>query len=250
MTEVKTQFIDESRRLVVPGDMEQTLIYCTEQFIAIANDAIAKNGRFVVALSGGSTPKAIFEKICNPPYVDQIPWQKIWLFWSDERSVGPDDPDSNYHMAMKAGFEKMPIPKDHIFRMQAEEEIEKYAEEYNDIIETELGSKLFDLVMLGMGDDGHTASLFPGTEALNVRGKWVTPNFVTQKNTWRMTLTYECINQSANIVFYVLGEKKQDMLEKVLSPIAETNPFPAQLVGTSENPAIWIADQAAAQKIP
>lgn len=249
MTEIEKHFIDDSRRLIVPGDHEQTIIYCTERFIQIAEDAISRNGRFCVALSGGSTPKAIFEKICNPPYSEQINWGKIWLFWSDERSVEPNDPDSNYYMAMKAGFEKMPIPKNQIHRMEAEEHLEKHAEEYNDLIETELGSALFDLVMLGMGDDGHTASLFPNTEGLNCSGKWVTANFVPQKNTWRMTLTYECINQSSNIFIYVLGEKKQDMLKKVLSPLKNKPHYPCQMVGSNQNPAIFIADTSAAKNL-
>ena len=123
MTEIQTHFIDQARRLVIPGDHEQSLIYCTEQFIKLANDAIHTRGKFAVALSGGSTPKAIFQKICNPPYIEQINWSRVWLFWSDERSVKPTDPENNYHMAMKAGFEHVPIPESQIIRMVAEENI-------------------------------------------------------------------------------------------------------------------------------
>ena len=186
---------DERRDIVIPGDHKETIRFCIEHFLAIGNQAIADRGSYAVALSGGSTPKAIFEGLCNPQHHTKIDWSKVLLFWSDERAVEPSHPDSNYLMAMEAGFKKLPIPKEHIFRMEAEHDIEANAARYEKLIEAKVPSRSFDLVMLGMGDDGHTASLFPQTHALQAEGKLVVANYIPQKKTWRMTLTfslYQC----------------------------------------------------------
>lgn len=230
--------------LIVPGDYNATLHFAVEHFITTCRDAIMDRGMFCVALSGGSTPKAIYELLCQPPYCEEIEWEKIHLFWSDERS---SPADSNYLMAMKAGFEKMPLPPGHIHRMVAEVDIEKNAKQYEQKIRSILDDHAFDLVMLGMGEDGHTASLFPGTEALNASGRLVVANHIPQKETWRMTLTFECINDASQTVFYVMGASKAEMVAKVFS----TPPtLPCQLVGTPDHPALWISDEAATALLP
>jgi 6-phosphogluconolactonase len=239
--------LDERRDLVVPGDNIATLSFAADHFISVANEAVDQHGFFAVALSGGSTPKALFERLCHPPYESQLPWKKIHLFWSDERAVPPSDPESNYHMAMEAGFNKMPIPSSQIHRMIAENEIQKNAEEYEKTIKDVLKDKPFELVMLGMGDDGHTASLFPNTEGLNISDRLVIANFIPQKNTWRMTMTFTCINQASHIAIYALGASKKFMLAKVL--LSKTEEFPAQRVGSKEHKALWIADEAAADLV-
>jgi 6-phosphogluconolactonase len=246
MSKLKPKPWDERRYLIVPGDQNATLIFCLEHFIAAAKEAIADHGAFFVALSGGSTPKAIFEHLCESPYKQQLDWNKIELFWSDERSKGPNDPESNYHMAMEAGFNKMPIPPSQIHRMQAEEEIEKNALLYEKKIKEVLKGKPFDLIMLGMGEDGHTASLFPHTEGLKKTGRFVIANYVPQKKTWRMTFTYDCINQAHHIVVYVLGASKKQMLAEVLKSPDDFDLLPSQRIGTKEHKALWIADEAAA----
>lgn len=242
---------DARRDLCLPGDEKATLTFAVEQLIAIAKEAIADHDAFYIALSGGSTPKTIFERLCLPPYQGQIAWEKWHLFWSDERSVPPEHPDSNYRMAMEAGFKKMPIPTSQIHRMKAEEEIEKNAFLYQQTIEKVLQGRGegrgFDLMMLGMGDDGHTASLFPHTDALEVVDQLVVANFVPQHQTWRMTLTYDCINQSNHIVIYVLGAKKRDMLQRVLTSPDNFAELPSQKVGTLTHKALWIADTQAAE---
>lgn len=235
--------LDERRDLIVPGDHNATVKFCIEHFIGIARKAIADHGHFFVALSGGSTPKTIYEHLTRAPYQAQIDWSKVHLFWSDERSVPPDRPESNYHMAMEAGLKLMPIPPTQIHRMRAEDNIHKHAEEYEQIIRETLKGKPFDLVMLGMGDDGHTASLFPDTEGLKSHGRLVIANYIPQHQTWRMTLTFDCINQASNIAIYVLGASKKEMLAKVLS---SSDVYPSQKVGTKEHKALWIADEAAA----
>ena len=230
--------------LTVPGDKDTTLQYAANHFVTIARDAIEDHGFFSVALSGGSTPKAIYELICQPGLSEEMEWEKVHLFWSDERSVFPDDPESNYRMAMEAGFANMPLLPQHIHRMIAEKDIEAEAHRYETEMKRILDDQALDLVMLGMGEDGHTASLFPGTAALEAHGRLCVANHIPQKKTWRMTLTLECINAAAHIVVYVIGSNKKEMLHHVFNTPPK---LPCQHVGTVDNPATWIADEAASQ---
>jgi 6-phosphogluconolactonase len=232
--------------LIIPGDHAAALRYAADHFVTTCENAIHDHGFFAVALSGGSTPRAIYELLSQPPYLEEIEWDKIHLFWSDERSVPPTDPESNFGMAMKAGFEKMLLTPHHIHRMVAEDQIEQNAKKYEEKLRSILKGRTLDLIMLGMGDDGHTASLFPDTEALNIKGCYVAANYIPQKKTWRMTLTFDAINDAANTVFYVLGAPKADMLAHVFSSKPH---LPCQLVGTEDHPALWIADEAAASKL-
>lgn len=150
---------------------------------------------------------------------------------------------------MKAGFENMPIPKENIFRMRAEDAIEANARAYEKLLKDTLRNRPLDLVMLGMGEDGHTASLFPHTQALSENNQLAVANEVPQKNTWRMTLTYPCINASRHIALYVLGSSKKYMVEKVLKGPEAPKEFPVQRVGTPTHKALWILDDAAAELI-
>lgn len=242
----KIQAYDDRRDIVVPGDHQQTFEYCVEHFIATANKAIADHGYFAVALSGGSTPKGIFSLLASSENRHRVKWDRLRLFWSDERAVPPDHPDSNYRMAMEAGFGLLSIPENNIFRMVAETDIEASALDYEKIIFEQLKSGSFDLVMLGMGDDGHTASLFPRTHALHSQNRFVTANYVPQQHSWRMSLTFECINASKVIAIYVMGQGKSKTLRKVLSSPYDLDEFPIQGVGTPEHHALWIVDQEAA----
>lgn len=232
---------DERRDIAHPGNYQETLIFSTEHFLNCAKEAIKLHDYFAVALSGGSTPKAIFEMLSKPPYSSEIDWKKVLLFWSDERSVPPTDSTNNFHMALQAGFKNLPIPRNQIFRMEAENDIEKNADEYEKTIRQILGTRPFDLVMLGMGEDGHTASLFPKTKALKEVERWVVANHVPQKDTYRMTFTYTCINKAKNIVIYVLGKNKQKMIHQVFLKKNDP-PFPVSLIGTPTNKALWILD--------
>ncbi len=238
---------DQRRDLAVPGGYEETLTFCVEHFVTTAQNAIHHHDKFFVALSGGSTPKAIYEALASARYQSKIDWKKVYLFWSDERSVSPDDKDSNYNMAMRSGLQKLPIPEMQIFRMVAETDINENARKYEQKIQATLGKHLFDLIMLGMGDDGHTASLFPQTEALREENKWVVANFIPQKKTWRMTMTLPCINRASQIVLYVLGEKKAKMLSQVLTQKQAL--LPSAKVGSSKHKALWIADKDAAKDL-
>lgn len=240
------QGFDDRRDIIVPGNYDQTLDFCTKQFIQIAQQAIDNHGFFNVALSGGSTPNALFKQISKPENRDQIDWKRVRLFWSDERSVLPSDPSSNYHMAMESGFNTLPLNPENVFRMHAEDNIEQNALAYETLIKMHVPHHAFDLIMLGMGEDGHTASLFPKTHALHAtKDRLVVANFVPQKNTWRMTFTFECINAGKVIVIYVLGKSKAEMIQKVFNASYDPDLLPVQKVGTPTNKALWIADKVA-----
>ena len=240
---------DQRRSLAIPGDKEHTIEFCIAHFIAIASDAIAKRGFFTVALSGGQTPKAIFSGLANKENRHQIDWKKCRIFWSDERAVDPIDPDSNYHMAMESGLKELGIPPDQVFRMVAETKIEENALAYEKTIKKHVPNAQFDLVMLGMGDDGHTASLFPWTEGLRAVNRLAIANYIPEKKTWRMSLTFDCINAARQIAIYVIGENKAEMLKRVLSDPYRPDDLPVQRVGTTDHPATWIADKAAAKEL-
>ena len=234
---------DARRDYIIAGDVKQTIDFAVEHLVHSAQKSIQQRGRFAVALSGGSTPKAIYERLV----LEKLDWDKIWLFWSDERAVAPDHPDSNYRMAMES-FQKVPIPPSQIFRMIAESDIEKHAADYEEKICHLLGNHLFDLVMLGVGEDGHTASLFPHTKSLEIEDRLVSANYISEKKTWRMTLTFACINQSFHSVIYAIGASKEFIVPKVLSaPILSE--YPASRIGTDEKKALWILDQGAAKSL-
>lgn len=233
---------DERRDLFIADDAESAVQFAVEHWIHSAERAIQQRGRFAVALSGGSTPKAIYEALYLQAKLD---WSKIWLFWSDERAVPPNHPDSNYRMAMESGFAKLPIPPSQIFRMKAEADIERNAKDYEEKIRHHLGKNLFDLVMLGVGEDGHTASLFPHTKALEYRDRLVAANHLTEKKTWRMTLTFPCINESFSSLICAIGPSKHLIVPKVLEAAIDS-PFPASRIGTPDRKALWLLDRDAA----
>jgi 6-phosphogluconolactonase len=239
---------DERRNIVIPGNKEEALAFSAKHFVYCAIEAIKHHQKFFVALSGGSTPKVIYDLLAHE-YHDALDWSKVYVFWSDERAVGPTHPDSNYQMAMQSGFAKLPIPPGQIFRMQAENQIKENAALYEQTIEKVLQGYSFDLVMLGMGEDGHTASLFPNTKGLEDKAHLVIPNYIPQKDSWRMTLTFKCINNASNIVFYVLGNTKKEPLKKVFTEKDPSLLYPASKVGTKEHPALWIIDKDASEEI-
>jgi 6-phosphogluconolactonase len=240
---------DSRRDIIVPGDSQTTIQFCVEHFLLVAQEAIQDHGYFSVALSGGSTPKAIYQGLADPVHRSRIDWKKVLIFWSDERSAPPYDPDSNYRMAMEAAFEHLPIPPQNIHRMQAEGDIEEGALAYDELIKATFKDPRFDLMMLGLGEDGHTASLFPRTHGLHTMGRLAIANHIPQKSTWRMTLTFECINAARTIALYVIGQSKAQILKQVLTSPLEIDNLPAQNVGTLENKALIIADQNAVSNL-
>ncbi len=240
---------DERRNMIIPGQDEETVIFCVKQFLEIGQAAIQDHDFFAVALAGGSTPNAIYQQLSLPHYASQLDWTKVLCFWSDERCVPPNHSESNFHMAMQAGLASLPIPKEHIFRMEAEGDIETNAHHYEQQFFHMVPSRQFDLMMLGMGEDGHTASLFPCTHGLHTKDKFIIANYIPQKHTWRMTVTYGCIHSSRVICIYVVGKKKAEMVAKIFTSPYDPDNLPVQRVGTPNHKALWILDREAASKL-
>lgn len=243
------QEIDEKRKILVAKTEDDAIGFCTNQFYDLANKAIASSGVFTVALSGGSTPKKLYRQILLQSKKHILEWNNVLFFWSDERAVAPTHPDSNYHMAMQF-FDQAPIIDAKKFRMPADAmDMESASSEYESLIKQLCPDKKFDLVYLGVGEDGHTASLFPGTEALNEKKKLVVAQFVPSKNSWRMTFTFSCINQAKKIDVIALGESKAEILKQVLQPDQNAKDLPARHIGTKNSPALFICDKSAASKL-
>lgn len=233
------------KNLIVLGNYEESIQHYTQMFLDLAKSCIEEFGSFSVALAGGSTPKAVYQMLAHEKHAKSIDWTRVLVFFGDERDVPPEHPDSNYKMAMDAAFSKLPLPKENIFRMRAEEDIEKNALRYEALLKEKLPSSQLDLVLLGMGEDGHTASLFPHTDALHIQDRLVSSTFVPQKNCSRMTLTYPCINQAKNIHILVLGENKAAPLDLVWNSPPDFQTYPIQNITGSDKPPLWILDQAA-----
>ncbi len=224
-----------------------------EEFVRVANQAAAELGRFTVALSGGSTPRTAYKLLAAECAEGRhrLPWKQIHVFFGDERHVTPDHPDSNFHMATETLLKHVPIPPANIHRVHAELEAEAAATHY----EAELraffrlnagGWPCFDLVLLGLGVDGHTASLFPGTAALAERTRLVCANWVPKFNRHRVTLTLPVINAAARVAFLVSGPDKAAAVRAILRPGGDDPKHPAGLVQPASGRLLWLLDEAAA----
>lgn len=222
------------------------------RFVDIAANAISHNGRFSVALAGGSTPKRTYELLANKEHRDHVIWSKVHLFFGDERTVPPTHRDSNYRMASEALISKLPIPAQNVHRMLGEGDALANASLYEDDLQTFFEPSpwpRFDLILLGMGDDGHTASLFPGTTALREHDAWVVANWVAKLNTYRITLTPPAINSAAHIVFLVTGASKSERVFEVLRGQPDTERLPSQLIQPVNGSLLWLLDKPAAARL-
>jgi 6-phosphogluconolactonase len=224
-----------------------------DAFVSAAIKAIAARGRFAVALSGGSTPAGMLGQLSRPEYSDSMDWRHTHVFWSDERCVRPDDPDSNYGMARRALLDKGLIPETNIHRMMGELEPHLGAVDYSMRLRSFFGAPIptLDLVFLGLGPDGHTASLFPNTDALDVVEMPSAANKVSGDvpSPWRLTLTYPAINSALAVVFLVEGSAKAPILKRVLEGPLDARALPAQGVAPSRGALVWMVDRAAASML-
>jgi 6-phosphogluconolactonase len=229
-------------------DKEQLAQAMAERFTALAQEAIETRERFTVALSGGSTPKALFELLATEAFAGQIDWEKVHVFWGDERCVPPDHKDSNYRMAHDALLGHVPIPEDNIHRIQGELPPQKAATAYANTLRNlfEANPPPLDLILLGMGDDGHTASLFPGLPAIYEHNRLVVAHYVSQLKVWRVTLTPVVINAARHVVFLVTGENKAARLRQVLRGVYQPHLMPAQIVRPRKGTLTWMVDADAA----
>jgi 6-phosphogluconolactonase len=236
-------------KIVVLDDASQVARAAADRFVELARAAIDERGRFSVALAGGSTPKRAYELLASDEYKDRLDWSKVHIFFGDERCVPPDDAESNYRMANEAMLSGLPIPPQNIHRMQGVGDAVANARLYEDELRTYFNDASwpsFDLILLGMGDDGHTASLFPGSTALDEQLAWVAANWVEKFNTFRITLTAPAINHAGHVVFVVTGENKAGRLAEVLSGEREPERLPSQLINPDNGLLEWFVDKAAA----
>ncbi len=223
-----------------------------EEFVGAARTAIGAQGRFTVALSGGNTPKALYSLLASNH--SNFAWNRVFLFFGDERHVPPTDPESNYRMVNESLLSKITIPAENVFRVAAENpDADAAASEYEAQIRKFFELKpgefpRFDLILLGMGPDGHTASLFPDSAALEEKSRIVVANWVAKFNTHRITFTFPVLDRAAEAMFMASGADKADMVHQVLDE-KQTPPFPCQLVNPTDGKLLWMLDEAAAAKL-
>ena len=226
-------------------DLDSLSRFAAEKFIEIGNDKIEKNGKFSVALAGGSTPERLYKLLASGEFRSKIDWKKVHFYFGDERNVLPDDDESNYKMANETIFTPLQISPENVARWQIgfgnlTEVAREYAEKIRNL-------PRFDLILLGLGEDAHTASLFPFTRALNENEKLAIANFVEKLDSFRLTLAFPVINNAANIIFLVSGANKADALHEVLCGDFLPEKFPAQNVKPENGNLWWLVDKAAAK---
>jgi 6-phosphogluconolactonase len=222
------------------------------RFAVLARGAIGARGRFGVALSGGSTPKTLLRLLALPPYRDTLDWGRIHVAWGDERCVPPDDAQSNYRMAREALLAHVPIPADNVHRMPAENpDHEAAASDYAATLQTLFGGELprFDLIHLGLGTEGHTASLFPGSPALAERERWVAAPWVEKLDAYRITLTPPVLNAAREVQFLAAGKDKAAIVRDILHAPHNPTELPAQIAAPTDGRLVWLLDAAAAQEL-
>ncbi|MCU0512475.1 MAG: 6-phosphogluconolactonase [Anaerolineae bacterium] len=213
--------------------------------------ALDQQARVTLVLSGGTTPRPLYARLARPALAAGIDWGRLHIFFADERCVPPDHPDSNYGLVQQALLQHVPIPADNVHRMAGELPPAAAAQDYRAQLSRLWGrpeAALFDVTLLGMGDDGHTASLFPGTAALH-SDEWVTAHDVSKRGGWRLTLTAPALNATRQALFLVSGAGKADMLRQVLQGPWQPELYPAQLIQPAARPALWLVDAAAAARL-
>ncbi len=241
------------RKIEVVADAPALARAAADLFLASAKQAVKERGKFTVALSGGSTPKALYSLLTSDAELRaQVPWTQIYFFFGDERHVAPDHPDSNYRMANEAMLSKMNIPAAQVFRIKGEysdaaKAAAEYEQQLREFFHLSAGQlPRFDLVMLGMGPDGHTASLFPGTKALDETKRLVTHNWVGKFYTQRVTMTAPVLNHAALVMFMAHGQDKAQPLKAVLEGPYEPAQLPSQLIRPQHGTLLWLVDKTAA----
>jgi 6-phosphogluconolactonase len=241
----------EIRILPTPQELFEV---AAEEVVRAATEAVAQRGRFTIALSGGSTPKNLFNLLATNART-VFPWDRTYFFWSDERHVPPTDPESNYRMAEEIMLSKIPVNAGNVFRIAAENPdaaavAEAYEQTLRKFFQLQPGQvPVFDLILLGMGPDGHTASLFPNTAGLQEKTRLVIANWVDKLKTNRLTMTLPVLNSARTVAFLASGTDKAQVLRTVLEEDAPPEQYPAKLVRPSDGRLMWFVDRAAASQL-
>ena len=240
----------------IVADAEAMSKAAAETLVEHIRDTLKTRDAYSIVLSGGSTPRRLYALLANDALIrDQIPWDRVHFFWGDERHVPPDHPDSNYRMANAALLSNAPIPAANIHRIRAEDaDAEKaaaaYAHEIRRFFKIDTGQMpRFDCVLLGMGTDGHTASLFPGTAALEETRRLVVANWVEKFQSYRITLTVPVFNNATRIIFLISGQQKANMLKSVLAHGQVSDTYPIQRIRPKQGQCIWLIDTSAAGQL-
>lgn len=237
------------------ADAHAVCTAAAQEWMRLAQESIALRGAFHVALSGGNTPRGLYERLAEPDYAFRPEWNRTFMYFGDERAVPPDHEQSNYRMVKQALFDKILIPPAQILRMEAERsDLKKVAMEYSRMMAMSLpqannGMPQFDLLLLGLGDDGHVASLFPGTEALLEPRKLVVPVHAEHLDSWRLSLTFPVINHARRVMLLVCGGSKAPMVRRALRELPGAEPLPVQRVMPISGKLDWRLDQAAAAQL-
>ncbi|WP_353181466.1 6-phosphogluconolactonase [Parapedobacter lycopersici] len=218
-------------------------------FAQAAKQAIAEKGHFTVALTGGSSPVGLYELLAKTPYREQVAWEHVYVFWGDERWVPLTDSRSNAKMSFETLLNHVPVPDEQVFPMWSDElDAIEFAVAYERLLKRYLGDEgVFDLILLGMGADGHTASWFPGTAVLDERAKWVDAYYLPSQEMYRVTLTVSLVNHAKQIAVVAYGANKAEALHQVLEGATNPQVYPAQLIDARD--VTWFVDQAAASKL-
>jgi 6-phosphogluconolactonase len=220
-----------------------------ERFVAAAEEALRRSGRFTVALAGGSTPEPAYRLLATPRYRQQVSWTRSMLLFGDERCVPPDDEQSNFRMTRAALIEHVDVPPNRVYRIEGEREPFEAAERYERTLRdlfTDEEAPHFDLLLLGMGADGHTASLFPGTEALEEKERWVVANQVSEQGGWRITLTYPALCAAHRIIFLITGAEKARTVAEAFGGLEHDTTYPCERVIPVDGTREVLVDAAAA----
>jgi 6-phosphogluconolactonase len=239
-------------QLHINSTPEETLDNLARYFVAAAQQAVTVRDRFVVVLSGGNSPKKLYELLASPAYREQVAWEKTFFFFGDERYVPHTDSESNYLMAKTTFLDALQIPAKQIFAFDTALEPAAAAQQYTQTIEQFFASEPshFDLVLMGLGDDAHTASLFPGTPVLQETEAIAKEVFVEEKQVYRLTMTAPLLNQGRAFAFLVHGKEKAPAVQHVLGETRDTQKFPAQLIAPITGELHWFLDQDAASLLP
>lgn len=246
----KNQFMS-NRSITIWKDAEELSTAAAYFFINECQRCISEKGKFIVALSGGATPARLYQILATHSFTQNIPWEKVFLFWSDERFVNHSHPDSNYGMTKKNLLDHIRIPKKNIFSIKGTGNVGKSAASYEKKIRQLFKSKkiVFDWLLLGLGIDGHTASLFPDSDILNEKKKLVKETWLDDKKSWRISFTFPLINNAVRVVFLISGKEKAKIAEQVLSSKNNKDLLPAQLVNPTKGIIYYMLDRDAAERL-